>query len=388
MKTCPQCSKVFPDSEYACRYDGSVLHPDGRSPHTTSHSDLSPQATATAVRIAGPETDVIESADATSRYQNRETKREESGNGDQRTIQEAVPIRSPSLYVTRPSIDRAPLVHGITPSNLPDTEIIPAQAPRDIDSHHAEPPRKTGSNILLIAAGVLAACLAVLGVGGYLVYTKYMQRDYGQRFAIGPSRGDVKASRSGDQVLPGTNRDVDPDQERIAKDHYENGVRHQEQAARLAEAGMSAEAGAESEKAIAEYRQALAIAPKMAKVHENLGVALYNTGQVETAVSEYETAIKLSTSPGAQLLTNYGYALLGARRFSEAAEAFGRALQVEPTDYDLLFYRGSALYFARDMESARAAYNEYLRLAPKGQYADQARGFIAGRSAPAEIGAY
>ena len=294
---------------------------------------------------------------------------------------DGAPIKSASRYLTCPSLERASLAGDAA---LPDTVEIKLAA---TTVGGGAPRGRISARAWLLAASILVLGLIVICAIGYVVYVKFFERDQVRPFVFAGDR-PARTSRASESVSEARSdgpRGGDPDRERLAKEAYESGVSHQEQAARLAEAGQKTEASAESEKAIAKYREAVALSPKLARAHENLGVALYNTGQLTSAVEEYEAAIVLAESPTSQLLTNYAYALLGLRRFREAAGAFDKALQVEPSDYDLHFYRGSVLYFAGDMESSRAAYLEYVRLAPGGQYADQARDFIAGRSVPAEI---
>jgi Flp pilus assembly protein TadD len=113
-----------------------------------------------------------------------------------------------------------------------------------------------------------------------------------------------------------------------------------------------------------------------------LGVALYAVGKPAEAVDEYEIAIQQYEKPSAQVLTNYGMALLATKRFQDAAEAFSQALVLQPTDADLHYYRGFALHYAGDQAGSKAAFGKYLEVAPQGPHAQDVKDMLAGRAAP------
>ena len=73
----------------------------------------------------------------------------------------------------------------------------------------------------------------------------------------------------------------------------------------------------EQQAAIAEYHKAIELDPKDASAHYNLGVALYDKGQLDDAIAEYKKAIeldpKLALAHGA-----LGQPLLARGRFAEA----------------------------------------------------------------------
>ena len=154
----------------------------------------------------------------------------------------------------------------------------------------------------------------------------------------------------------------------------------------LAQSGSASNAGDEYRKAITEYNEAIKLQPTQPEVHENLGVALYDSGRVQDAAEEYKIAIDqytaLRNEPTAQVLVNYGLALFDSKRYRDAATAFGRALQLDPGDHDLYAHRGFALQNAGDYESAKSDYRQYLKLEPSGQYAEAVRQILAGRAQP------
>jgi len=383
MKKCPQCSKTFPDNQNVCLYDETALIPGDGRPHPPT--DQTPEAhgisTVPVTRIAGVETDAFGAPKPTATYNPRETTRDAADKELSPVPGVPESIKSPSRYVTRPSLARPS--DSFEPPNDTIRELPMTQAQSAV-------PIQLNRSSKAMRIAVLLLVLTVLGTGtfAYFIYDKFVYSPSyytpsGDFRPVKPVAPDKIAAASSTNEQAG----IYPNRERRAKEFYDNGVKHQEQASRLADAGLKIEADAENQKAIIQYREAIVADPRMAMAHENLGVALYSIGDFEGAAAEYESTLSLALAPTSQLLTNYGYSLLALKRFRNAADAFERALQVEPTDYDLHFYRGSALYFARDIQSARDAYTEYLRLAPKGQYAEQARDFLAGRSVPVETGA-
>ncbi len=77
------------------------------------------------------------------------------------------------------------------------------------------------------------------------------------------------------------------------------------------------------------YRQAAALAPGYAEIHNNLGNALLAAGRTEEAVASLKRAAKLKPSlAGAH--TNLGLALAALGRFEDAAESHRAALKLQP----------------------------------------------------------
>lgn len=165
----------------------------------------------------------------------------------------------------------------------------------------------------------------------------------------------------------------------LADIHFEAGKRYQQEAYSL---GSGAEAVAKNNAAVSEYRKALETRSSFPEAHENLGVALYSLGRVGEAINEYEIAITQYGNPKAQVLTNYGMALIMAKRFSEAADAFAKALLLNPNDSDLHYYRGFALYQAGDEPGSREAFRRYLDQAPQGRHATDVRNILDRRAVP------
>jgi eukaryotic-like serine/threonine-protein kinase len=233
---------------------------------------------------------------------------------------------------------------------------------------------KPGKAIIIVAALFL---IGLIGLGGgYYLYSRLMAPQ------PAPTANPTPPPANPAPTTPPAKATTEAD----ASAYYANGKKHQEQAYLLANSGSKSESVEESKKAIAEYRQAISIKPKFPEAHENLAVALYNAGQLEESLNEYRAAIaqytELYQKPTDQVYTNYGLALFDLKRYGEAAEAFSRALEIDPKDYDLHAHRGFALQNAGDQAGAKAAYQKYLSLAPAGQFADFVRQILAGRAQP------
>src|ERR1035437_8940519 len=81
--------------------------------------------------------------------------------------------------------------------------------------------------------------------------------------------------------------------------------------------------------ALPELYRAQALNPSEAAVHNNLGIALFETGKAGEAVTEYEKAIALSPD-FSESYNNLGNALAGSGRMDEAVARYQRALELDP----------------------------------------------------------
>jgi serine/threonine-protein kinase len=301
---------------------------------------------------------------------------------------------SPSSFVTRPSVPQERYEPPATrvdvpqrPGNSPPAFAappavvnagVPETLPMGSSSYSgvSQPAKPRGGNTIVILAVIAVIIVLGAGTAAYFVF-----------FRGGDGKSAASPTTPG-TPSPGTNPSTTQPvgNEEAARNHYEAGRKHQQQAYLLANAGSSNEAVEESRKAVIEYTQALAVKPVFPEAHENLAVAIYNTGQVEASLVEYRTAIDQYISqlgkPTAQVMTNYGLALFDLHQYRGAAEAFTKAIGIDPTDYDLLVHRGFALQNAGDTFAARADYQKYLSLAPAGQYVEAIKQVLAGKAQP------
>ena len=106
------------------------------------------------------------------------------------------------------------------------------------------------------------------------------------------------------------------------------------------------------EAAASAYNECLRIDPEFAPAHYGLGEAVRMTGEFETALEHYESALQFSNGEWAR--PHYGMALAyeGIGSLSAAEESARLALQIDRTDADSLFLLGQLL--AKQGSSAEA----------------------------------
>jgi tetratricopeptide (TPR) repeat protein len=99
--------------------------------------------------------------------------------------------------------------------------------------------------------------------------------------------------------------------------------------------GIDLEAGAPAEARDA-YERALAIDPRHADAHVNLGRLLYEQNEVDLAVSHYRKALTLKRNHSTAAF-NLGVALEDLGRSNEAIDAYRRAVEIDPYFADAHF---------------------------------------------------
>lgn len=262
----------------------------------------------------------------------------------------------------------------IHPDSAGDSLTISAIEPPAISSPAAlsETKRRLSLALLLMPAFVLILLAGVV-VAAVLIYFKYSPTTQATTTpSTQPATQPISSSEPDGAASHRT--------EGVSADAYfAAGKRYQQEANSLR---SSPEAISKNNAAVAEYRKALESRPNFPEAHENLGVALYDLGRVSEAIVEYEIAIKQYGNPTAQVLSNYGMALIRVKRFSEAADVLAKALTLNPNDSDLHYYRGFALHYAGDEAGSREAFKRYLEQAPEGTHAKNARNILEHRAVP------
>jgi TolB-like protein len=129
------------------------------------------------------------------------------------------------------------------------------------------------------------------------------------------------------------------------------------------------------DKALADARQAVSLAPELAQAHAALGQAAgYGKLDFAKANESYERALALA--PGnAQVLRDSGSFAVFMGRFDAGLAALRRAVVLDPLADAIRFDLGSALYAARRYEEALAAYTQVIILAPDFNETYAERGF-------------
>jgi len=123
------------------------------------------------------------------------------------------------------------------------------------------------------------------------------------------------------------------------------------------------------------YRQALELAPEWIDAHINLGVALYQMGRVEDARAEFAAAVQLDPLSGISRY-NLGCVLEEQGRIDEAIGHLRRAARAMPAHADVHFNLALAYEKRGERRLARTEWITYLRHAPSGPWAEQARAHL------------
>jgi len=132
----------------------------------------------------------------------------------------------------------------------------------------------------------------------------------------------------------------------------------------------------------ASYRRALEIDPNSAEAYTGLA-SLYNAQKkFEQAAEASAQAQKLSASgPGgaasASAVFNQGVIAWNASRIPDAKKSFQEAVRLDPNLADAHYWLGMANLNEGNMDEAAKSFESYLKLAPTGQYAEQAKGILS-----------
>jgi len=132
--------------------------------------------------------------------------------------------------------------------------------------------------------------------------------------------------------------------------------------------------------AVESYRQALELAPEWIDAHINLGVALYQLGRTEEARAEFACAVRLDPLNGISRY-NLGCVLEEQGEIDEAIDHLRRAARAMPAHADVHFNLALAYEKRGERRLAREEWIMYLRHAPNGPWADQARAHLQQSSA-------
>lgn len=182
------------------------------------------------------------------------------------------------------------------------------------------------------------------------------------------------------------------------------------QAKKEFERASDASSSGKTEEAIGHLRKAIALYPSYLMAHNDLGTQLLAQGKLDEAAAEFRRAIQIDSKAFNPCL-NLGIVLVQQRRFAEAAGTLKTALALRPNSPAAILYYGLALEGTNDLtgaekelktahdlggpayavalfhlgqiymnkgerEQARQAFEGYLREAPSGPNAAQARKMI------------
>lgn len=120
-----------------------------------------------------------------------------------------------------------------------------------------------------------------------------------------------------------------------------------------------------SGEAIAQYQAALALYPRSASSHNNLGLLLMEQSpeNVDAAAAHFREAIRFNAKDGGAH-SNLGLALLRMGRIDDATVEQAAAVELEPDDAAIRYNHGAALEQAQRVGEAIDAFEQCLRLDP------------------------
>ncbi len=131
----------------------------------------------------------------------------------------------------------------------------------------------------------------------------------------------------------------------------------------LKERGRGAEAAAVLARAVAALREAIRLKPDDAPAHFNLGLILFESGDVRGAIAACREAIRLRPD-AAEAHSNLGLALRESGDVRGAIAAHREAIRLKPDDAEAHTNLGNALSSSGDVRGAIAAHREAIRLKP------------------------
>lgn len=141
------------------------------------------------------------------------------------------------------------------------------------------------------------------------------------------------------------------------------------------------------DEAEAAFKKAIEMKPDFAEAYNGLA-NLYNVQKkFDQAAEAGKKAMELSTSAAgaagaagggnASASFNQGVILWNANKYAEAKAQFEAAVKADPNMPDAQYWLGMALVNGGDMPGAKPHFEAYLKLAPTGQYAEQAKSLVA-----------
>jgi tetratricopeptide (TPR) repeat protein len=129
------------------------------------------------------------------------------------------------------------------------------------------------------------------------------------------------------------------------------------------------------------FKKVLEIAPNSADAYNGLATVYNAQKKFDQAAEASAQAQKLgATAPGgasASSVFNQGVIAWNASRIADAKKAFEEAVRLDPKLADAHYWLGMANLNEGKMPEAGKEFDEYLKLAPTGQYAEQAKGILS-----------
>ena len=138
----------------------------------------------------------------------------------------------------------------------------------------------------------------------------------------------------------------------------------------------------DQDKALDYYQKALAAVPGDASLHNNLGSLYADMGKIPEAQAEFQKAADLNPTGASGYYYNQGVILVNKGKMDDAAVALKKSTDLDPNNANAWYWYGMALMgkaeFKPDGSVIPApgtveAFQTYLKLDPKGQWATAAQ---------------
>ena len=127
--------------------------------------------------------------------------------------------------------------------------------------------------------------------------------------------------------------------------------------------GSALEEAGEVPEAVEQFEQAVRINPNFAEAHNNFALALENLGKWSDAAEQFEDAVRINPD-FAEARNNLAVALEELGRMPEAIEQFEQALRINPQSAEVHYNLGNALVQRGNVKDAIQHYEQALRLRP------------------------
>ncbi len=117
------------------------------------------------------------------------------------------------------------------------------------------------------------------------------------------------------------------------------------------------------DEAVAQYQKALEIDSNYVEAHYNLGNALFQKGQLDEAVIQFQKALEIDPNY-VEAHYNLGNALFQKGQLDEAVIQFQKALEINPNDAEAHYNLGNALFQKGQLDEAVDQFQKALKIDP------------------------
>jgi len=142
----------------------------------------------------------------------------------------------------------------------------------------------------------------------------------------------------------------------------------------------------DQQKALDYFDKAMKANPSEASLHNNLGSLYADMGKVTEAQGEFQKAAELDPTRAGTYYYNMGVIMVNKGKMDEAAVALKKCTDLDPTNANAYYWYGQALMGKAEVKpdgtvvpapGTIEAFQQYLKLDPKGQYAELAQQAIS-----------